>query len=135
MQSQCFSHNLEFNTDIDLCLYRTMDSKKTSWIYYSTCAVQVLKDSWEVVRAGRDGSCPWLWAGDRAGAAFVSHWQDLALLHLQELQKLRTAARLSTRSSQDVNPTKRRVCLKFGNLFVLCLSHRLQLISVIEIRV
>lgn len=45
MQSWCFSHNLEFNTDIDLCLHRTMGSKKTSWIYYSTCAVQVLKDN------------------------------------------------------------------------------------------
>lgn len=30
-----------------------------------------------------------------AEADFVSHWQDLALLHLQELQKFRTAARPS----------------------------------------
>lgn len=108
-----------------------MDSKKTSWIYYSTCAVQVLKDTWKAVRLSRALCC-----GQEAAAeaAFVSHWQDLALLYLQELQKFRMAARLGT-SSEKVNPTKRRMHLKFGNLFVLCLSHRLQLISVIEIRV
>lgn len=113
-------------------LVQTMDSKKTSWIYYSTCAVQVLKDTWKAVRLSRALCC-----GQEAAAeaAFVSHWQDLALLYLQELQKLRMAARHGTSSSEKVNPTKRRMHLKFGNLFVLCLSHRLQLISVIEIRV
>lgn len=70
MQSQCFSHNLEFHTDIYLRLYRTMDSKKTSWIYYSTCAVQVLQETREAGRASRARCCPWLWAGGSSRSCF-----------------------------------------------------------------
>lgn len=51
-------------------LVQTMDSKKTSWIYYSTCAVQVLKDTWKAVRLSRALCCPWLWAGGSSRSCF-----------------------------------------------------------------
>lgn len=110
MQSWCFSHNLEFNTDIDLCLHRTMGSKKTSWIYYSTCAVQVLKDN------GKQ------WAKQSPLLALaVGRRQQQELLFEPQGRirfcctcRCRTAARLSKSSSENVNPAKKRVCLKFG---------------------
>lgn len=80
-----------------------MSSKGTSWIYYSTCAIQVLK-------AGKQGCVELsalLGCGQEAAAgASVSCWQDLALLHPQELQVLRMAARLSMSPSESVNLTQ-----------------------------
>lgn len=52
-----------------------------------------------------------------AEAASASRGQDLALLHPQELQVLRTAARLSTSPSENVNPTQEEGVLQIQEPF------------------
>jgi len=47
-----------------------MSSKETSWIYYSTCAIQVLKDTWKATRLSRAQCSAWLWARSSSRSFF-----------------------------------------------------------------